>query len=103
MSDVDETLDSLWEYCTADKRLVPMPWRWNQVYGMLKNTRQKPSGGWEPPAPLILAAWHHSLPIEKQLRFKEHIQWAQAQGQLDELDSFLRSLPETQWWHFGQI
>jgi hypothetical protein len=31
MSDVDETLDSLWEYCTADKRLVPMPWRWTQI------------------------------------------------------------------------
>jgi hypothetical protein len=28
----------------------------------------------EPSPPLILAAWHVTMPIEKQLRFKEHIQ-----------------------------
>jgi hypothetical protein len=64
------TFDSLWAYCTANNRLVPMPTQWSELYGMLRNTRQKPSGGWEPPLPLILAAWHHSMPIEKQLRFK---------------------------------
>jgi len=68
--------ESLWELCTANNRLVPMPPQWSDLYGMLKNTRQKPSGGWEPPLPLILAAWHHSMPIEKQLRFKEHLHWA---------------------------
>jgi hypothetical protein len=103
MSETTETFDSLWDYCTANKRLVPMPPQWNELFGLLRNTRQKPSGGWEPPLPLILAAWHHTMPIEKQLRFKEHIQWAQAQGQLDEIDGFLRSLPEAQWCHFGEI
>jgi hypothetical protein len=97
------TLDTLWELCTANNRLVPMPSQWNELYGMLKNTRQKPSGGWEPPLPLILGAWHHSMPIEKQLRFKEHLEWAQEQGQLEEIGAFLRSLPETQWCHYGEI
>ena len=96
-------LDSLWDYCTASNRLVPMPERWNTLYGMLRNTRQKPSGGWEPPLPLILAAWHHSMPIEKQLRFKEHLAWAEKQGQLEEVAAFLHSLPEEQWCHFGEI
>lgn len=103
MSDEAETFDSLWDYCTANNRLVPMPPQWNQVFGMLKNTRQKPSGGWEPPLPLILAEWHHSMPIEKQLRFKEHLNWAETQGQLAEIAALLRSLPETQWCHFGEI
>jgi hypothetical protein len=98
-----ETLESLWKYCTANNRLVPMPPEWNKLYGMLKNTRQKPSGGWEPPLPLILAAWHHSMPIEKQLRFKEHLDWAEREGQLEEVSQFLRSLPENQWCHFGEI
>jgi hypothetical protein len=70
---------------------------------MLKNTCQKSSRGWEPPLPLILGAWHHSMPIEKQLRFKEHLQWAQAQDKLNEVGAFLRALPETQWCHFGEI
>ena len=98
----DETFDTLWAYCTTNNRLVPMPTQWNQLYGMLKNTHQKPSGGWEPPLPLILAAWHHSMPIEKHLRFQDHVRWAEAQKQLPEIAAFLRSLPETQWCHFGE-
>lgn len=103
MNAESQTFDSLWEFCTDSNRLVPMPPKWNDLYGLLKNTRQKPSGGWEPPLPLILAAWYHSMPIEKQLRFKEHLQWAQAQSQLEEIGAFLRSLPESQWCHFGEI
>jgi hypothetical protein len=103
MSNDTETLEALWAYCTANHRLVPMPPQWSGLYGMLKNTRQQPSGGWKPPLPLILAAWHHSTPIEKQLRFKEHLQWAQTQGQLEEIGGFLRSLLENQWCHFGEI
>jgi hypothetical protein len=102
MSESLEAFDSLWDYCTANKRLVPVPPQWSQFFGMLRNTRQKPSGGWKPPLPLILAAWHHTMPIEKQLRFKEQIQWAQAQDQIGEVASFLRSLPESQWCHFGE-
>lgn len=103
MSTNEETSDALWAYCTAQKRLVPMPPQWNELFKMLRNTWQKASGGSEPPLPLILAAWHHSMPIEKQLRFKEHLEWAEAQGQLDEIGTFLRSLPEDQWCHFGEI
>jgi hypothetical protein len=103
LSDPPKTIDTLWDYCTANNRLVPMPPQWSKLYDMLKNTRQKPSGGWEPPLPLILGAWHHSMPIEKQLRFKEHLAWAQSQDQLDQITSFLYSLTENQWCHFGEI
>lgn len=98
----DETFASLWANCTGKNRLVPMPAQWNRLFEMLKNKSQKATGGWEASLPLILAAWHHSMPIEKQLRFKEHIEWAQQQGQLEEIDLFLRSLPESQWCHFGE-
>ncbi len=103
MSEDSETFDSLWAYCTTNRRLVPMPTPWNEVFRMLKNTRQKPSGGWEPPLPLILGAWQHSMPIEKQLRFQEHLRWAESQGQLEEIRDFLRSLPEDKWCHFGEV
>jgi hypothetical protein len=98
-----ETFDWLWAYCTANKRLVPMPSEWAELHGMLANTQRKPSGGWEPPLPLILAAWHCTMPIEKQLRFREHIQWASEQNQLDEVGAFLRALPDEKWAHFGEI
>ena len=98
-----ETLDYLWAYCTDNNRLVPMPQQWNTVFGMLKNTGQKPSGGWQPSLPLILAAWYEALPIAKQLRFKEHLAWAEKEGQLDEVGDYLRSLKEQEWCHLGEV
>jgi hypothetical protein len=99
---VSDTLESLWAYCTANNRLVPMPNHWNELFGMLKNKKQKSNGDWEPPLPLMLAAWHDLLPIVKQLRFKEHLDWALSEGQIAEVGQFLRALPETQWCHFGE-
>lgn len=103
MSEASSAFESVWAYCISKNRLVPMPPQWNELYKMLRNTGQKPSGGWEPSLPLILAAWQNSMPIEKQLRFKEHLKWAEQQHQLTEIDKYLRALPESQWCHFGEI
>lgn len=77
MSALPETCESLWSYCTAEQRVIPRDWP--KLYNMLANKRQKPSGGLTPSLPLILAAWDVTMPIEKQLRFKEHIEWARGQ------------------------
>jgi hypothetical protein len=103
MSEESNTFESQWDYCTSENRLVPMPPQWSELFKMLRNTRQKPSGGWEPPPPLILAAWHHTMPIEKALRFKEHLKWAEEQQQLDEIEAFIRALPEDRWCHYGEV
>ena len=57
------------------------------------------SGGWSPPLPLILAAWDHSPWLEKMLRLREHILWADERGSIDEVDAYLRGLTEEQWFH----
>ena len=98
-----EKFESLWEYCTLNNRLCPKPDRWSELYNLLKNKKQKPSGGWEPSLPLILGAWHNTMPIEKQLRFREHIEWALNNNQLDEIGFYLRSLKEEEWVHFGEV
>ncbi len=38
----------------------------------------------------------------KQIRFKEHIQWAADNDQIDEIGKYLRSLNEDEWFHFGE-
>jgi hypothetical protein len=96
-----ETFDTLWKYCLANNRVIPKDW--SKLYEILINKRQKPSGGWEPSLPLILAAWNYTTPIEKQLRFKEHIQWANDNNQIEKIGSYLRSLPEEEWYHFGEL
>lgn len=101
MSESPETFESLWNYCAANGRVIPRDW--HGLYEMLINRRRSPSGGWTPPLPLILAAWDVTMPIEKQLRFKEHIEWARDNGQLDRIGSYLRALPENEWHHFGEL
>jgi hypothetical protein len=66
MTKLPESFDSLWAYCSDNERVIPRDWQ--GLYEMLADKRQKPSGGWEPPLPLILAAWYETMPIEKQLR-----------------------------------
>jgi hypothetical protein len=68
---------------------------------MLPN-RKRAGEGWEPGLPLILAAGHDTPALLKMLRLKEHIDWAEHHGVLDEVDKFLRSLAETEWAHIGE-
>jgi hypothetical protein len=96
-----ESFETLWEFCTANGRVIPRDW--NKLYELLANKRQEASGGWTPSLPLILAAWDCTMSIEKQLRFKEHIQWAQDNQQIAEIGLYLRSLPEDQWYHLGEL
>jgi hypothetical protein len=96
-----ETFDSLWKYCTTNNRIILKDW--NKLFGMLKNKKQNPNGSWTPALPLILAAWHNTTPIEKQLRFKEHIQWAADNNQIDEIGEYLRGLKEEDWFHNGEL
>jgi len=98
-----ESLEALTKYCPENNRAVPLPDYWNRLYSILANTRQRPSGDWEPPLPLIVGAWWHSMPIEKVLRFQEHLKWAQQEGQLEDVGRFLRSLSEESWAHFGEL
>jgi hypothetical protein len=97
-----ESFDSLWSYCTANDRVVPVPYRWNELYERLNDKRQLPSGGWEPAAPLILGAWWGTPPAFKQLRFREHVEWACNHGQLSEVATFIRALPEKEWFHLRE-
>ena len=96
-----ESLDSLWTYCTRKDRVVPRDW--NKLYKMLVNRRQLSSGGWEPALPMILAAWHETDADQKQMRFREHLEWANDQGQLVEVGQYLRSLDEIDWFHIDEL
>jgi len=65
---------------------------------MLPEKRRK-GVGFEPAAPLILAAWWEVTDSQKKERLKDHIQWASNHGALSAVDKFLRSLSESDWHH----
>jgi hypothetical protein len=91
-----ETFESLWEYCTANSRVCPMPMKWNDLFNMLKYKEQLD-------LPLILNGWEMSSPLEKNLRFKEHIESASNSDQIEKVGEYLRDLPEDDWAHYGEI
>jgi len=95
---MSETLHSLIAYCRDNNRVCPMPKSWNALFEMLPN-RRRTALGWEPPLPLILEAWEHTPAPLKTLRVVEHLEWAAAQGALDDVARFLRGLPEAEWLH----
>ncbi|MFQ5736169.1 MAG: hypothetical protein ACE5GY_04815 [Thermodesulfobacteriota bacterium] len=97
---MSDKIDSLIEYVKSEGRVCPMPTYWNELWQMLPDRKQKSSGGWEPPAPLILAAWAAPA-LSKMIRLVEHINYAAEYGVLDEVDTYLRSLKPDQWAYGG--
>lgn len=75
-----------------------MPSQWKALWEMLPSQNVGSSGS-EPELPLILSAWHDTPALVKIMRLKEHIEWAEKYGVLDKVDTFLRSLKESQWLH----
>lgn len=98
--DMTSSLDSLLEYCADLDRVCPQPMRWNELWKMLPD-RQRRGGGWQPSVPLILGGWWHSSNLEKMLRLKEHIEWAESHGCLAQVDAFIRGLSKDEWHYLG--
>ena len=92
----DLKLRSLLVFVKEDKRICPMPDSWNKLWEMLPERVQLRDGGWNPALPLILAAWWEASPASKKQRFEDHILWAANHQFIDEIDDYLRSLPEKQ-------
>ena len=99
--DPHDALEQLIAYCSENRRVVPLPQIWMKLYDQLPDRRQRPSGGWEPPVPLILAAWHHTSNLDKKLRLHEHLRWAALHGALEKAERLLKSLAEEDWHHAG--
>ena len=88
--------EALLSYCELDNRICPMPSAWNELWKSLPD-RSRIGSVWRPAPPLILAAWDNSSDAEKKNRFLEHLEWADQQGALAEVDKFLRRLSTHEW------
>ncbi len=77
-----------------------MPQKWDELWQMLPNKKQI-GAGWNPPLPLILGSWHYASETEKQGRLIEHLEYAETNNVLEKVDSYLRGLTESDWFHFG--
>jgi len=93
-----ERYKSLLRFVGENDRVCPKPRRWAELYRLLPDTHQLANGGSEPAVPLILGGWD-SQDEEKADRLREHIDWAYQHGALEAVDTFLRSLPDAEWYY----
>lgn len=98
---MSDTVESLVAYCRENNRVCPLPNLWKRLWEMLPN-RVHVEAGWQPPLPLILAAWHDTPAMPKMLRLAGHIEWAAERGALESVGKFLRELREEDWLHIGE-
>lgn len=84
---------------SVEGRVVPNPQAWNNLWKVLAGKTQKPSGAWEPSAPLILDGWWYSDDTQKRERFLEHLEWAANHGQAGEMIEILKELKAEDWYY----
>lgn len=97
-----DKLESLLEYIKDEKRVCLKPQKWQCLWEMLPNHQRK-GGGWNPPLPLILAAWWETTDNQKRERLELHIRYAAEKGILEEIDHYLRDLPREEWVYEGEV
>jgi hypothetical protein len=91
---ISQKASELIKYCRQDGRICPNTFK--ELYELLPNKINGPQG-WQPSAPLILAAWWEATDLMKILRVEERIIWADEQGSIAVVDNFLRSFKEEDW------
>jgi hypothetical protein len=99
---MNDKLKSLIDYCTSNGRVCPQPIKWNELYKMLPS-KKRVGSGWQPPLPLILAAWWEAGVIEKRQRFHEHLEYADKAGVLNQIEQFLINISEDDWFHENDL
>lgn len=88
-------LETLVRESFINGRVCPIPEKWNELYKLVtRKTKAKDLA-----LPLILSAWWDSPDIMKELRFKEHLEYAYDNGLINEVKDFLSNLDETEWHH----
>jgi hypothetical protein len=91
------TLEHLMAEAKKDGRVCPQPTVWNRLWELLPN-RRRAGPGWEPPLPLILAAWWEASDSDKRNRFHLHLRWASEQGAIEPVANLISTMNPKDWY-----
>jgi hypothetical protein len=81
-----------------NNRACPKFASWVALHDVLMQAAVRGPGP-PPPGPVAREDWAHVSPLNKRLRLREQINWAQGAGCLDRVVALLASLDEDQWEH----
>jgi hypothetical protein len=90
--------DALMVIARRNNRVCPKPARWSELYRVLEGTRYVDL---EPP-PVEHWIWSKLSDLQRRLRFREHVEWAERHGKLSTLARFMDGLSEADWQHMSE-
>jgi hypothetical protein len=76
-------------------RVCPIPKKWNELYKLITSK----TNANDLPLPFILNSWWDSTNVMKEMRLKEHLEYAYDNGLIKEVKDFLSKLNESEWHH----
>jgi hypothetical protein len=94
LAPVEVTLYEVMAEVRRDNRVCPQPTRWLEFYRLLQDGAQ---GRPLPSPPLSGSAWLATPAMAKRQCFHEQVEWASANGCLQAVYGFLKSLPPADW------
>ncbi|HET8746874.1 MAG TPA: hypothetical protein VFM98_14800 [Ramlibacter sp.] len=81
-----------------NNRVCPLPAQWAELYRLLGGDGQPELQA----PPLQPWLWTRLSGLQKRLRFREHVEWAERHGRLELMARFMGGLEEGDWVHMGE-
>jgi hypothetical protein len=91
------SLDEVLLVARRNNRASPMPGPWKAFHALLL---AQPQHGDPAPGPVDGPAWDAVSPMQKRLRLRDQLEWAERVGALAPAQAFLLSLSEDDWHYF---
>lgn len=91
-------MDDVLAVARRRNRVCPRPMLWSALYVLLEGDRYADL----PPPPVQAWMWSTLSNLQRRTHFREHIEWAERHGKLEDMGRFVESLDELDWIHMGE-
>lgn len=97
---LSEKAQALLEYCLINHRVCPKRDFWNYLWVINAKTKTFDSILNQNKLPVLDKNSTEKEKIQRSVRLRKYIEYADKNKLIDEMDKFLRSIPEDKWHHF---
>lgn len=91
---------ALLEYCLINERVCPTRDYWNHLWVINAKAKTFDSILNQNKSPLIDEKSSEQEKLQRSVRLRKYIEFADKNNLINEMDTFIRSIPEDKWHHF---
>ncbi len=97
---LSEKAQALLEYCLMNDKVCPKRDFWNHLWVINAKAKTFDSLLNQNKLPVLDKNSTEKEKIQRSVRLRKYIEYADKNKLIDEMDKFLRSIPEDKWHHF---